>query len=363
MVNLVKKIFFKIEQKIRNKKILQKTKNYMYMHFDEVAMQKIYTPSFSFYVKLMLIPSAIVTAIFILLIVSGALTKNISSIIIGIWGSYLASVVVTWIVDAKTCKDKTFERMRFQHIYFSCLKETCFYLIYHNVNFLFSNFTQKAKEYLERNENSSNFVGYPWQSWCAYLQEIVLFDFLSEDEIEAVCDGTIKFPDEFSQKAEFFIPSIYSTDSFIEDMESTITQYKFSLHNAYIDDYIYYGQLLSVDCLLDQLQELLKLLKEQDYLNVWFKNNEVLNQIDHITGTIYAFKSLRQNEHIFYLKEKVVEKAVATVFEELSKYLDDNDNKFYTILSRNTYWKIKQQNKINLKFENENKATYDTGWK
>lgn len=372
-----KKLFLKLKRKITEKKIRLYRKNYMYAHVDEVQFQKVYTSNWPFYLKLILFPTLLIGIAMIIIELFCSNSEYINSIIIGILGGHLASVVVTWLADVNTCKSKTLERMRFQHVYFSNLCEICGGFIYFYVAYLVKNHPEKCKKELESaEENYKYFKGHPWQYWCSMLNDLLQQKYPFEVVIDGELNGgwITENPSKYvgveydilkkyiEKESEIYFSTFFDKSDFLDRTINTMTTYKSSLPDVYVNDYIYNRQLNIVNKLLNAIEDYVFCVKEKRHIEFWNANHNVLHLINVLANELYPFEGLRKTEHIYRIN--YYENGDFHVFfDSLDEYIDDSEDAIYGYVRRSQYRKIKKQKKYNEAFKKENQFSLDNGWR
>ncbi len=373
----MKRLLIGAKQKLFKKRIRNYRKNYMSLHIDEVHIQKVYRSNWPFYLKLVFIPSIITVAIALILAFYQLLSEFVVSIVLGILGSYIASVIVTWLADINACKAKTIERMRFQQVYFHNLLEICGGFIYFHVTYLANNFSNECKLQLENSKKDYQyFRGHPWQYWCAMLEdsiqrkypfEISVGDNLSGEwisEESALYSGIaydVVKPD-IEKETENFFSTFFEKGDFLDRAMTTITSYRSSLSNVYVNDYIYNLQLHIVSELTDYIEKYIACVREKKYVDFWHTSHRILLLINALSRELYPFRDFRENENVYHITYNEKDEGYVT-FDVLKEIIDDRDDPSYSYVRRSEYRKLKKQLKINKRFDSENRYTLDNGWR
>lgn len=365
----------RVKNKILNKTVRCKRKNYMYLHVDEVHIQKVYHSNWPFYVELLSMPTIAVVA-FVVLATLKALDITISSIIIGVLGSFIASVVVTWLVEISNCKSKTMERMRFQHIYFSNLLDICSIFINCQVLCLAENFPDECKNEIEKGEYYKYFRGYPWQHWFSLFNDIIMtrhpFTITTDDGISGdwISEGSNKYCGEEFEKekaeleneAKTIFDAYLNNVDLIDRISVTVESYRLSLPAVYANDNINYNQLTTINVLTDYMEKFANCIKEKKYIDLWNNNFAILEIINDLSMELYPFRILRENECVYHISFDDSNK-VRIRSELLEAYVDDSDAPVFLSIRRSHYRRVKKQMKINESFNKENESTFDNGWR
>lgn len=372
-----KNIFSKLKQKFTHKKIRNYRKNYLYVNVDEVQLQKIYTSNWPFYLKLILIPTSIIGIAMLIIEMFCSDPKYINSIVVGILGGHLASVVVTWLTDINECRSKTLERMRFQHVYFSNLIEICGGFVYFNIAYLAKNYPEKCKRELQNSKESFKyFKGHPWQYWCSMLNDILQrkypFEVIIDDEPSEAWITTdsskytgIEFDimkKHIEKEAEIYCSYFFDESDFLERASNAVLTYRNSLPDVYVNDYIYNLQLNIVNKLLNLIERYVSCVKEKRYIDFWNANHNILHLINALTKELYPFCDLRETEHIYHINYYENDN-ISVSFNSLDEYIDDSEDAIYGYIRRKEYRKLKKQKKYNELFRKENQFSLDNEWR
>ena len=348
--SLIKDVVAKVKDSMFTKKIPRKQKNYMYLSHDEVKIQKMYYPDYKFYIQLLFVPSICTIVILLILHILKLLTSEITTTITGLIGGYIASVIVSLLIDAKDCDIKSLTRLRFQQVYFEDIYNLCEKYIYFNVSYMCNNFKEETFGALENGKNNTeNFIGFPWQHWCSLLNELI-------DSSETQCLPQKENIDDTHAK-EFYSQYI-KYNNFENKILDIVNSYKNSIDSVFVNDYIYNFQRLLIMDIIIAFNELLKCIAQKDYSNFWNKNDLILRTVVLLSENIYAFKTLREDEHIYSITP-LSSGEVRSCFEELEENVFSDG---YTRIKRKEYKKLKKIKRIVDRFEEDNSKRIDNGW-
>ena len=345
----VKSIFTKIKYTFVYKRMPHKQKNFLYKHHDEVKPHKLYAPSVKFYSLLVLIPSVVTGTLMVILHILTLLTDAITTTVAGLIGGYIASVLVSWVLELKDCNSKTQARLRFQHVYFEDIYKLCKSYIYFNVSYLGNNFKKEVSAELVNGKEYKIFKGFSWQYWCSLLNDLL---YLNKEDPS-------NYEKSISVKAgEKIVSEYFESNSFTNKILDIVNSYKNSIDSVFVNDYIFNFQRLLIIDLLSSLEELVECLDKQNYDDFWNKNHQVLSIIKLLPENLYLFKDLREDEHV-YLFNKVGNDEVYVHHQELTECFPSEG---HTLIKREEYRKFKKLNKVISRFEEDNSTCIDNGW-
>lgn len=355
----MEKISSRIKVYLKNIKIYEDTP------LIKADMIKVFHPNSPYYIKLISIPAVIIIIGLIIFNISSKDTSTINSIIVGILGSYIASVVVSWLIEIYTCKEKSLQRMRFQRTYFSCLLDICEKCILYYLSNLGENW---HTAYIEQTEvgcklYNSNFKGYPWQYWAAIYIELVqsnypdfvdIFENVHYSKIEY--DGQEDVNNERTRFEDFtraFIETNFNSDTEVAKWFGIIDQYRTSVSAVYVNDYISKLQEDAVYDLLEKLEIMLKCVVGKDVDNFWPAYNYVLDRIDSLSHRLYPFWWLNKTENICMITGKTDSSDAFARIDKLVDSVNKDGEYSYIEIPRKMQREIKATEKLTQTFESE----------
>lgn len=232
------------------------------------------TPDNRFYSIILIIPSCV---IFPLLIGLLALIKDdytAFSIFAGIFGSYVASVVVTWLIEYNNCKHTTIDRLKRQDQFFSELVGWCAW--YYNRQACLINKTNNGRN-LALDEATC-----------------LIRNYISEQEKIGNNELSCEQREEFIEAKSKYLFSLIISDGRMNWVPDIVDKYKRYSDSAQYSNQIYSYDKSVIRYLCELIEKIYHDYLNNDYVNMWNDNDLLLKKLKEISNMVLPFVILNK---------------------------------------------------------------------
>ena len=228
-------------------------------------------PNHFFYLKLLFFASIIILPILIIVANNVTDPTTIISTIIGIYGSYVASVAVSWFIDINTCRRNTIDRLRSQNDYMEKLVEWCARFYHLQIKGLHPNCKRHTI-----------------MSMCKTLRN---------DYIDKIDREVLGIPEEekqllIKQACEKLFTPVF-TDVHLDYFSHLIEHYEEDIQYAVFSNTITHFDMIIIRRFFNELELLNAHYDKHDWYSLWETNKEILKTIDTLSQNCYPFYVLR----------------------------------------------------------------------